>query len=103
MQDNVGEGAGLLTTPSLRDNEALALQVLSHLGGAGAAGVKLLRGFKVMLNSSPVPISPEPQNPIFMNLWSLHHIKYPAAHARSNITAPSLYNHFKPLHFKFPD
>jgi hypothetical protein len=42
MQEKVGEGAGLLTAPSLRDNEALAIQVLSHLGGAGAAGVKLL-------------------------------------------------------------
>ena len=38
MQDNVGEGAGLLTTPSLRDNEALAIQVLSQLGGSRSSG-----------------------------------------------------------------
>jgi hypothetical protein len=37
-----------------------------------------------------------------MKLQSLHQIKYPAAHARRNITASSLYNHFKPFHFKFP-
>jgi hypothetical protein len=45
----------LLSQRSRSDDDVVAVQELSHLEGAAAAGVKPLLKFRFLLNSSPEP------------------------------------------------